>query len=91
MNAPIANLDAQRRLSEAHCWASAIRFAAGEVDKLAAHFVGNTKIDGTRDAVLYEQGIGCERAGQMLREVATLIEQRGEKPNDQADPSEASK
>ena len=56
------------------CWAAAIRFAAGEVDKLAAHFVGNTKTDGTRDAMVYEQGIGCERAGQMLREVASLIE-----------------
>lgn len=63
------------------CWAAALRFGAGEVDKLAAHLVGNTKTDGTRDATVYEQGIGCERAGQMLREVASLIERQGEQPN----------
>jgi hypothetical protein len=57
-------------------WPEAIRFAAGEVDKLAAHFVGNIQTDGTRNPVVYEQGIGCERAGQMLREVADLIERQ---------------
>jgi hypothetical protein len=46
------------------------------VDKLAAHFVGNIQTDGTRNPVVYEQGIGCERAGQMLREVADLIERQ---------------
>src|SRR3990167_4032973 len=58
------------------CCAAAIRWAAGEVDKLAAHFVGNKRTDGTRDATVYEQGIGCERAGQMLRELASLMERR---------------
>ena len=61
------------------CWADAIRFAADEVDKLAAHFVGNTKSDGMRDSLVYEQGIGCERAGQMLREIAAMIERQNMK------------
>jgi hypothetical protein len=51
----------------------ALHFAAEEVNKLAAHLVGNTKVDGTRDPVVYEQGIGCELAGKMLREMATLM------------------
>lgn len=73
---------AQARIKELESgWPAAIRFAAGEVDKLAAHFVGNTKTDGTRDATVYEQGIGCERAGQMLREVASLIEKQGDQPS----------
>lgn len=56
-----------------------IRYAAGEVDKLAAHFVGNTNTDGTRDAAVYEQGIGCERASKMLRELANIMT-RGSDP-----------
>jgi hypothetical protein len=60
------------------CWIDAIRFSAGEVGKLAKHFVGNTKTDGTRDVSVYEQGIGCERASKMLYEVANLIERQRE-------------
>lgn len=37
------------------------------VEQLAAYYVGNTKTDGTRDSVVYEQDIGCERAGLMLK------------------------
>jgi len=57
-----------------NCWASAIWFAAGEVDKLAAHLVGNTKSNRQRDPAIYEQGIGCKRAAKMLREIAKLDE-----------------
>lgn len=51
-----------------------IRFSAEAVDKLSAHLVGSVKVDGTRDPIIYEQGIGCEKAAKMLREIASLLE-----------------
>ena len=56
------------------CSAGVLRYAANEVAKLATHLVGNTKTDGTRDSIVYEQGIGCERASKMLMEEALIIE-----------------
>jgi hypothetical protein len=51
-----------------------IRLCADAVEKLAAYFVGNSKVDGGRDSAVYEQGIGCERAAKMLREMAILVD-----------------
>lgn len=64
----MANFARERELSDA------LRYAANEVAKLAAHLVGNTKTDGTRDPIVYEQGIGCELASKMLLEQALIIE-----------------
>jgi hypothetical protein len=49
-----------------------ILYCADQVDRLAKHFVGNERADGTRDSTIYEQGIGCERAAVMLRKLNAI-------------------
>jgi len=56
-----------------HDFIKGVEFAANQVEKLAADFVSNSKSDGTRDHLVYEQGIGCERAALMLREISVLM------------------
>ena len=42
------------------------------VEALARNYVGNTRPDGTRDSIIYEQGIGMELA------VKELIQEQSE-------------
>jgi hypothetical protein len=51
-----------------------ILYCADQVDAMAEHFVGNQRADGSRDYMIYEQGIGCERAAQMLRKLNELTQ-----------------
>jgi len=43
------------------------------VETLAESFVGNEQADGTRSTIVYEQGIGCERAHKAILEAMNKL------------------
>jgi hypothetical protein len=47
----------------------AILFASQQVEKLGAHFLTNRNVG---DVAMYDQGIGCDRASKMLKEIARI-------------------